>query len=89
MSPEHEDPQARETPATEDQDPDAEPPRQRIVRVAGSRRVKLTPAPGAQEEPVETDDDAGDAASVAGEAPTGDRPGPNDERMRRDVPPHW
>ncbi|HWM17892.1 MAG TPA: hypothetical protein VNP97_15050 [Microbacterium sp.] len=54
--------------------------RQRIEKVPGSRRAKLTPAPGTSEEsdiPVETDD---------AEAPAS---GPNDERMRRDVPPHW
>ncbi|QIG40081.1 hypothetical protein G5T42_11800 [Microbacterium sp. 4R-513] len=59
--------------------------RQRIDRVPGSRRAKLTPAPGTAGEPVEPDasEDAGDEASV--------RPGqgPNDERMKRDVPPHW
>lgn len=89
MSPEHGDPPTPEPTGVEDQGPDAAPPRQRIVRVAGSRRAKLTPAPGAQDEPVDADEEAVDAASVAGEAPTGDRPGPNDERMRRDVPPHW
>lgn len=88
MSPEH-DAGAGETSASGDQDPDAGTPRQRIVKVAGSRRVRLTPAPGAQEEPVETDDAAEDAASVTGQTTTADRPGPNDERMRRDVPPHW
>lgn len=58
--------------------------RQRIERVPGSRRVKLTPAPGTAPEPVPVDEedepvmDAGAAAS-----------GPNDERLRRDVPPHY
>ncbi|HYJ49124.1 MAG TPA: hypothetical protein VEX12_04330 [Microbacterium sp.] len=54
--------------------------RQRIEKVPGARRAKLTPAPGTSEEPAETDevDEPGAAAS-----------GPNDERMRRDVPPHW
>jgi hypothetical protein len=56
--------------------------RQRIERVPGSRRVKLTPAPGTSEEPTEAD---------AG-APQSDPPnsgGPNDDRMRQDVPPHY
>lgn len=61
-------------------EPDA---RQRIVRVPGSRRVKLTPAPGTTAEPA-TDDDEADAAASDPASP-----GPNDERLRRDVPPHW
>ncbi len=56
-----------------------------MERVAGSRRAKLTPAPGAVpeadviEDPA--DDDAASASSSGG--------GPNDERMRREVPPHY
>ena len=57
-----------------------EPERQRIVRVAGSRRVKLTPAPGTTTEP--SDD-------VEGEASTTPSRGPNDEQLLRDVPPHY
>lgn len=63
--------------------------RQRIVRVAGSRRVRLTPAPGTSAEPVPADavtTDADDDTTGAAPAST---PGPNDERMRRDVPPHY
>jgi hypothetical protein len=56
--------------------------RQRVERVPGSRRAKLTPAPGTTSEPTESDDDA--SAETAN--PTG---GPNDDRMRRDVPPHY
>ncbi|MDW4571385.1 hypothetical protein R8Z57_01175 [Microbacterium sp. M3] len=61
--------------------------RQRIERVKGSRRAKLTPAPGTGAEPIPGDETtnaaprAGDAAS----APSG----PNDERLKRDVPPHY
>lgn len=55
--------------------------RQRVQRVPGSRRAKLTPAPGTTTEPVPADEAAPDAA--AGDA------GPNDERLRRDVPPHY
>jgi len=56
--------------------------RQRVVRVPGSRRAKLTPVPGSDGEPesVET------AAPERKPAPRG---GPNDERMLRDVPPHY
>lgn len=52
--------------------------RQHIVRVRGSRRAKLTPAPGTTGEPVAADREA-----------PGDGPGPNDERMRREKPPHY
>ncbi len=56
--------------------------RQRIERIPGSRRVKLTPAPGTSQEPTETD-----AEAAASDSPkTG---GPNDDRMRQDVPPHY
>jgi hypothetical protein len=62
--------------------------RQRIERVAGSRRVRLTPAPGTTIEPVSADDteevDA-EAAATGGDAASG----PNDDRLRRDVPPHY
>lgn len=61
----------------------AEGSRQRIVRVRGSRRAKLTPAPGTHAEPDERDREAtGAAGSGAGS-------GPNDDRMRREVPPHY
>ncbi len=62
---------------------DGDEPRQRIVRVPGARRARLTAAPGTTPEPVPGDDDA--------EAPETRRAdaGPNDERLRRDVPPHY
>lgn len=60
--------------------------RQRIVRVAGSRRVRLTPAPGTTHEPLQ-DDEVPDAAPGAGAE--GEASGPNDDRMRREVPPHY
>jgi hypothetical protein len=60
--------------------------RQNIERVPGARRARLTPAPGTSAEPVPADEvpdeDVADEASGASE-------GPNDARMRRDVPPHW
>jgi len=52
--------------------------RQRIERVPGSRRARLTRAPGTTDEPVAADED--DPATETG---------PNDERMRRDKPPHY
>ncbi|MDL9981225.1 hypothetical protein [Microbacterium candidum] len=62
--------------------------RQRVEKVPGSRRAKLTPAPGTSSEPVPGDerpDDEPDAAPTTGKQASG----PNDERMRRDVPPHY
>ncbi|KAA9105564.1 hypothetical protein [Microbacterium rhizomatis] len=54
--------------------------RQRIVRVSGSRRAQLTPAPGSTDEPTAADaDDPSDAQAA----------GPNDDRLRQDVPPHY
>ena len=73
--------------------------RQRIERVPGSRRAKLTPAPGTSAEPVPGDDPEPDAAApadangrdAAGRDGVGRdaASGPNDERLRRDVPPHY
>jgi hypothetical protein len=56
--------------------------RQRIERVPGSRRAKLTPAPGTSDEPTEAD-----AETAASDPPAAS--GPNDERLRQDVPPHY
>ena len=60
--------------------------RQRIERVPGSRRARLTPAPGTSPEPVPVDEEP-DAAPGAGAK--GAASGPNDERLRQDVPPHY
>ncbi|WEK14880.1 MAG: hypothetical protein P0Y48_06740 [Candidatus Microbacterium phytovorans] len=61
----------------------SESERQRVVRVPGSRRARLTPAPGTDAEPESpashSDEQSADATAS----------GPNDERMRRDVPPHY
>jgi len=54
--------------------------RQRIVRVAGARRAKLTRVEGTTSEP---------HVKSAPSAPTDDERGPNDERMLREVPPHY
>jgi len=64
---------------------DGETPRQRVVRVRGSRRARLTPVEGTL-----TDADA--EATLRGERPappaSGER-GLNDDRLRREVPPHY
>lgn len=57
--------------------------RQRIVRVAGSRRVKLTPAPGTEPEPMDGAEERDAAPTVASDK------GPNDDQLRADVPPHY
>ncbi|MFT4214459.1 MAG: hypothetical protein QM622_06750 [Microbacterium sp.] len=56
--------------------------RQRIERMPGARRARLTPAPGT--DPAPDTSETTDAPAGKAEAS-----GPNDERMRRDVPPHW
>jgi hypothetical protein len=61
--------------------------RQRIERVPGSRRAKLTPAPGTTAEPTPADETA-DPAPVE-DAASGTTSGPNDDRLKRDVPPHY
>ena len=61
--------------------------RQRIERVAGARRAKLTPAPGSTAEPVPADDETDAAPSPDAASETS--AGPNDDRLRRDVPPHY
>lgn len=64
---------------------DAPEPRQRIERARTGRRAKLTPAPGTMPEPTHAD--------AAGEEPEAPRPtgapGPNDQQLRQDVPPHY
>jgi hypothetical protein len=68
-------------------EPDPEP-RQRVVRVPGSRRARLTPAPGAIGEPDVREGDGDAVVTASRDNPTGER-GPNDERLRREVPPHY
>jgi hypothetical protein len=72
--------------------------RQRVEKVPGARRAKLTPAPGSTGEPVPADDDDRGAAAVsatggaAASGPGASGPGasgPNDQRLRQDVPPHY
>lgn len=58
--------------------------RQRVVRVPGARRAKLTAAPGATAEPAPRDE-----ASDPTPEPDASTAGPNDDRLRQDVPPHY
>ncbi|WP_314424247.1 hypothetical protein [uncultured Microbacterium sp.] len=57
-------------------------PRQKVVRVTGSRRARLTPVEGTDTSP----------ERAAGEKPPASAPrdkGPNDDRLMQDVPPHY
>jgi hypothetical protein len=66
--------------------------RQRVERVTGSRRAKLTPAPGTTGEPIPGDEttDAAPPADPEGQGNAASRSsGPNDDRLRREVPPHY
>lgn len=55
--------------------------RQRVERVRGSRRARLTPAPGSDPSP---------EAPVHRDEPSKGKPGsPDDERITRERPPHW
>jgi len=68
-------------PARESATPHAE--RQPVVRVRGARRARLMPAPGTTAEPAPADD----PHRGTGSGPVAS--GPNDDRMLRDVPPHY
>ncbi|MFV0319612.1 MAG: hypothetical protein ACK5IN_04455 [Microbacterium sp.] len=63
---------------------DEDAPRQRVVRARHGRRATLTPAPGTTGEPVSADEKR-DASPAAGSEASG----PNDDRLRRDRPPHY
>ncbi|MFE1644475.1 hypothetical protein ACFM35_02720 [Microbacterium sp. P01] len=58
--------------------------RQRVEKVPGARRAKLTPAPDTTDAPLPADEERPDAPPTTGEAS-----GPNDDRMRREKPPHY
>jgi hypothetical protein len=73
-------------------------PRQAVVKAPGrARRAKLTPAPdtdpspeapvGLRDEAVTGVADAASATSAVHQRKA--EPGENDERLRRDRPPHW
>ncbi|WP_417510903.1 hypothetical protein [Microbacterium sp.] len=60
---------------------DTQPERQKIVRVAGSRRARLTPVPGS--------DPAPEAPPKRERRTPRGAKGPNDDQLFRDVPPHY
>ena len=59
-------------------------PRQRVVRVPGSRRAHLTPVPGSDPEP-----ESGPAEAAPPPARLEGAKGPNDDQLIQDVPPHY
>jgi hypothetical protein len=65
--------------------PEPDPDGQRVVRVAGARRARLTPVPGSDPAP-ESGPETHDDDVAAG--PRGPK-GPNDDRLMQDVPPHY
>ncbi|WEK60448.1 MAG: hypothetical protein P0Y60_14175 [Candidatus Microbacterium colombiense] len=66
-------------------DTGADAPGQRVVRVAGSRRARLTPVPGTDPEPESGPEPVADPPGAKIRGPKG----PNDDRMIQDVPPHY
>lgn len=67
---------------TEQSDPGT--PRQRVVRVAGSRRARLTPVVGTDPDP-----ESGPAVVEKKSAVVRGPKGPNDDQLLQDVPPHY
>ncbi|MGX9348218.1 MULTISPECIES: hypothetical protein [unclassified Microbacterium] len=61
-------------------------PRQRVERVAGARRARLTRVEGTL---ADADAEATLRDADAGGRPAAGEKGANDERLRRDRPPHW
>lgn len=59
-----------------------EPARQRVVRVPGSRRARLTPVEGSDPSPDVVHNEAPAKKALRGR-------GPNDDRLLDDIPPHY
>lgn len=62
--------------------------RQRVEQISGSRRARLTPAPGSDPAPESRHDDDEAEAAAGKRRPPGPK-GPNDDRLIQDVPPHY
>ncbi|WP_297373287.1 hypothetical protein [Cryobacterium sp.] len=71
-------------PATPAETVSAAEPRQRVVRSAGARRARLTPAPDTDPSPEPAPREEGGQTSGDGSATSA-----NDARLRQDKPPHW
>ncbi|WP_394552765.1 hypothetical protein ACDF64_00115 [Agromyces sp. MMS24-JH15] len=64
-------------------------PRQRVEKAPGrSRRARLTPAPGTDPSP-ESAVPGRDEDESRARKPGARKPGPDDERITRERPPHW
>jgi hypothetical protein len=63
------------------------------VHRTGRRRVSTDPAPGSDPTPQASPEGTPVRATEDTDESWGDRPassaGPNDDRLKRDVPPHW
>lgn len=68
--------------------PDSGEQRQRVVRVSGARRARLTPAPGSDPAP-ESGPETADASAASEDRRPREPKGPNDDRLIQDVPPHY
>lgn len=71
--------------SADDGQADAAPPRQRVVRARGTRRARLTPAPGSDPAPETATPGAHDDLERGATGPAT----PDDERITRERPPHW
>lgn len=59
--------------------------RQRVLRVDGARRARLTPVPGSDPEPDTLPSTTPDTVPLRPKQPKG----PNDDQLLQDVPPHY
>jgi hypothetical protein len=68
----------------------AEEPRQRVERVPGrTRRARLTPAPGSDPSPEQSEAPEEPQPEERKPTATRRRPHPEDDRITRERPPHW
>ncbi|MEV4668090.1 hypothetical protein [Microbacterium sp. LWO12-1.2] len=67
-----------------DQPAGPDTPRQRVVRVPGSRRARLTPVPGTDPDP-----ESGPAVVEKKARVVRGPKGPNDDQLIQDIPPHY
>ena len=66
-------------------EPASDAPRQRVERVPGSRRARLTPVEGSDPDPESGPESVAKDRKRRPDGPVG----PNDDRMMQDVPPHY
>lgn len=68
--------------------PESKSERQRVVRVSGARRARLTPVPGSDPAPESRPEAVDESAASGDRRPRGPK-GPNDDQLIQDVPPHY